>query len=617
MEYYLDTVYLGRAAYGIEAGAQAYFGVSAKDLTVAQGIVLAGIIKQPEGKKGSPYDYLRNPQTALDRFNYVRDGMVQLGFLKKEEADKLQYPKDTLKPYNPNDPRLAAQYGLDTPTGFVVHHVLDELTQVKDAATGEPLFTPEDLKTAGYRIVTTLDKKMEDAALAATTEGTPGAPLYKQPPNLTAALVAVEPGTGRVRAYYGGPNGSGLDMAGVYNDPVLGKRDPATGKGEDSGSAHPPGSSFKVYTLGAALREGISIQSYWNGASPREFPKSGRTFARKNPVKNSGDSCPDGCFLWQAVQNSMNTPLFAVAETITAAKVIDFARDAGVHSMWRANGDGTQERVDLTAHKSIEISPKYFSTEVGIGQYPITVAEHANGVATVAARGLAATQHFVSQVTKDNQLKYGEKIDPKQINGYTKEMGDDEDWTLQQVMKIKANGKNQLAGGRDAAGKTGTWQRGNTTDNAHAWFVGFTASDPAKKVTGLATAVWVGNKKDELSIKDGRGNLIYGSSMPGDIWKKFMDAALKGTTTAKFAPPKNVGDADKGELKAPDPNANQNPPGGDQNPGPGPGPGGGGPVPCDIPALCPTPVPTVRPSGGGGGGPQPPPLPRPTRTRGR
>jgi membrane peptidoglycan carboxypeptidase len=340
-------------------------------------------------------------------------------------------------------------------------------------------------------------------------------------------------------------------------------------------------------------------------------------------VKNSGDSCPQGCYLWQGVQNSMNTSLFAVAESITAAKVIDFARDAGVHSMWRTVVDkrddkgnplvSHEEKVDLTAHKSTEISPTYFSTEVGIGQYPITVLDHATGVATVAARGLAATQHFVAEVKKDDQLVYGEKIAPKQVPNYTREMGDDEDWTLQQVMKIKANGKNNLASGREAGGKTGTWQRGNTTDNAHAWFVGFTASDPAKKATGLATAVWVGNKAEEKPIKDGRGNAIYGSSIPGDIWKKFMDAAVKSTPLAKFAPPKNVGDDTRGDMQPPDPNAP--PPGDPNNPNPNPGPGGGGPSQCAIPALCPTGPPNPKPSGGGGGGGQPPPPPVPGMTR--
>src|SRR2546423_15059795 len=98
-------------------------------------------------------------------------------------------------------------------------------------------------------------------------------------------------------------------------------------------------------------------------------------------------------------------------------------------------------------------------------------------------------------------------------------MGDDEDWTLQQVMEIKANGKNKLAGARPAGGKTGTWQKGTTADNAHAWFVGFTASDPAKKATGLATAAWVGNKREELAIKDSHKNAIYGSPLPGGIRK--------------------------------------------------------------------------------------------------
>src|SRR5437773_237955 len=166
-------------------------------------------------------------------------------------------------------------------------------------------------------------------------------------------------------------------MAGVYWDPVLGqkKENPdGTVDAVMSGSYHPPGSSFKVYTLGAALRDNISVDSWWDGKSPRKFP--GRT----EPIKNSGASCPGGCPLWQAVQNLMNTPMFAVTMKIGQQKVIEFARDAGIHSMWAGN-----DRIDLVNTKASEYS-KYFGAEAGIGQYPITVLDHAAGVATVAAR---------------------------------------------------------------------------------------------------------------------------------------------------------------------------------------------------------------------------------------
>jgi membrane peptidoglycan carboxypeptidase len=520
LELYLNVIYFGRHAYGIEAAAQAYFGKSASDLTVAEGMVLAGLIKDPEGsdpKKGSPYDPTRNPDTAKDRFHsYIKPNMVKLGYLTQQEADTLKYPENVVKVDPAVGSRLRAQWGLDKPEGVIVHHVMDELSDIK-APDGRPRFPAEEVRHGGLQIYTTVLKPMQDAAVRFASGATADSPLFGQPPNLQGALVAVEPGTGRVRAYYGGPQGEGSDYAGWYADPVL-----SDGKPVEFG-AHPPASSFKVYTLAAGLIHGYSVESHWDGTSPKDFPLSNRvTGHAPGPVKNNdGGSadCQTWCTLLEATEKSLNTPYFGLAEAVGWPKVLEVARAAGIRSMWHPE----RGRQDLAGKNASALG---LGTELGIGQFPVTVLDHANGMATFAARGKAAQAHFVQEVHKKGKRVHAESINPKQVPGLTDAIADNITYALSKVPAATASDMN----GRQAAGKTGTWQLGDTSDNAHTWMVGYTPPGRDKaKTPGLAAAVWIGNKKDEQKLVDKSGQRLFGATMAAPVWRKFMNAALANT----------------------------------------------------------------------------------------
>jgi membrane peptidoglycan carboxypeptidase len=587
MEMYLNIVYFGRGAYGIEAAAQAFFKKSAIQLNAEESMVLAAAIKNPSGA----FDPAKNPKAAQVRFmDYVRPNMVKMNYITQAQADAMKYPTDVVTPNAADE--SAAEFGKDTATGLIVHHVMDELSHLTKA-DGSKMFP--DLEDGGYKIVTTIDKKMEDAAISSASHANKNSPLYGQPGNLQAALVSVQPKTGRVMAYYGGDRGDGLDYAGIFRDPIL---DPQADHSDPwHGTGHPAGSTFKIYTLAAALQAGISVDSYWNGPKTREFPKEDRTKAKLGAIKNSGASCPNGCPLWYALQQSMNTVFYAVGEKVGAAKVIDMAHAMGINWMWTP--DSKKPTGDLTAltgsRPGEALSPSKFSTEVAIGQYPVTVQDQATAVAAIAGGGIAVKSHFVDKVLTGSTVVYQGLTSQTNLAkiGLSPEMVQDEQWSMQQVLAPDADngdGGIALAGGRKAGGKTGTWQWKDTTYNAHAWFVGFTPGQ-------LATAVWVGNKGNEEPIKTKGKKNIAGATVPGPIWKKFMDTALKSYPKVAMPDKVGVGDVTLGEAKSPPPAPPSSPPannnGGNNNNN------GGNNGNCAIPVLCNTPSPDPGNNGGG------------------
>ena len=225
LEFYLNTVYFGRGAYGIEAAAETYFGETSDQLTVAQGALLAALLKAP-----SYYDPAVNPDPSLQRWKYVTDGMVTIKQLTQQQEDALTFP--ATKPISDDN-----GFGITGPDGLIVQRVLAELT-----TDG---ISESELHDRGLRILTTIDPKAQTAAQDAIN--TTFAHLTPKQLNIKNALIAVNPQTGGVLAYYGGPGVNGTNYAGQpdsYDYAGLGCRR--------------PGSSFKPYTLATALTQTIA-----------------------------------------------------------------------------------------------------------------------------------------------------------------------------------------------------------------------------------------------------------------------------------------------------------------------------------------------------------------------
>ena len=394
--------------------------------------------------------------------------------------------------------------GLDSPVGLVVNHVLAELSRADGSALGGQSW--ESIRGGGYQITTTIDVDAQQA-LEATVDAT----MDGQPPNLQAAGVTVEPVTGRVLAYYGGSESS--DYAGVY----VGEDGSLTGFG-----AHPPGGTFFAYTLAAALKAGYSLNSSWQWT---EHEQAGRPPG--HPVRNNSQcaSNPTGnaCSLLESVMYSLNVPIYDVTVSVGAENVLAMARDAGIDNIW----NDPLTRIDMRTTEPGTAMTQGIATEVGIGQYPVTVLDQANAMATFAAGGIRARAHFVRTVSYGDQLVYGETLpspdvprvlEPAQIADLTYAL-------------------TQASGDADLAMKTGTWEFNQSVgENAHAWSIGYTGA--------LATAVWVGNKADEQALIDKEGNTIWGSTLPTQILREVVERTHQqlGLNPADFPPPAFGGD---------------------------------------------------------------------------
>ena len=278
LEDYLNTIYFGRGAYGIDAAAGAYFGKPASQLTVAEGAMLASIIRSPSGL---------NPDTNLPglkaRWNYVLDGMVSQGWLTQSRRDAMQFPQ-TLKLHTPN--RLGGQVGYML---GIVQHQLESLG-----------FSAAQLQAGGLQITSTFDKTAEDAAIAAVAAKGP----KTHTKGLRIGLAAVQPGTGHIMAIYGG------------KDFITNQLDNATRQFAQAGS------TFKPFALAAAFGQGLSLGSMWNGSSPQTI--NGYT------LSNYGNESYGLISLLKATENSVNTAYVNLEKTIGVQTVADAALAAGV-----------------------------------------------------------------------------------------------------------------------------------------------------------------------------------------------------------------------------------------------------------------------------------------------
>ena len=281
LERYLNTIYFGRGAYGVETAAEAYFGVSASELTLEQSAVLAAIINSPGNF---------NPDTNMDnledRYAYVLNGMYEEGYITAKERDRALDNFPDIKKRKDSQ-RYAG------PTGFLIRSVEQELITLG--------FTEAEIEGGGLRIVSTFDKKAQKSAVAAVREEGPTTGTA----GLRIGLAAVQPVTGEVVAMYGGAD----YLKDSFNNATQ--------------ATYQAGSTFKPFGLAAATEDGIGLDSLWPGNSPTEV--GGREWP------NYGDNSYGALVtLLKGTEQSINTVYVSVEDETGVPPVQEAALRAGI-----------------------------------------------------------------------------------------------------------------------------------------------------------------------------------------------------------------------------------------------------------------------------------------------
>lgn len=475
LEGYLNTSYYGRNAYGIQAAAQAYYGVDAKNLTVGQGAYLAALLNAP-----SEYDVVAHPENkaaAVARWNYVLDGMVKKQWLTQADRDKVTFPQ-------PKQEVVAA--AMSGQRGYLVQAVKDYLISNK-------IIDEDTLTTGGYRITTTLQKSKQDAFVKAVNDQVMSnldKKNRKVDRYVRAGGVSIDPATGKVVAMYGG-----IDYTKQYVNNAT-RRD------------YQVGSTFKPLVFTSAVENGSGTQD-----GRTITPNTVYDGTNKRPVQgwNGGSYAPENedsrsygpITVRTATDKSVNAVYAQMAVDVGPSKVKQTAVDLGVPST----------TPDLTATPSIALGPATAS-----------VLDMAEAYATLANHGKHGTYTLVEKVTKDGTPAVSlPKQDTKRA--VSRESADTTTSILQSVVE-GGTGTAALAADRPAAGKTGTAE-----EDQAAWFAGYTPD--------LATVVSVmGQDPDTGTHESLYGALgqarINGGGYPAQIWAQYTKAALKGSSAKDF-----------------------------------------------------------------------------------
>ncbi|MGX1271437.1 transglycosylase domain-containing protein [Streptomyces phaeoluteigriseus] len=495
LENYLNITFFGQQAYGVEAASQRYFSKHAKDLTLAESALLAGIVQSP-----SRYDPVNDEAEAVKRRNVVLERMAEVGDVSQAEADKAKEAPLGLKVTQPKNGCITAVQG----ASFFCKYV--ERVFLSDPVFGK---TKEERakvwNRGGLTIRTTLDPQAQGSVQDSLKDH-----VYKSD-KVAAAATLVEPGTGKILGMgQSKPYGYGKNET-EYNFSV----DASMG---GSNFGFPTGSTFKPFVAAAALEQGKPPTQSYPAPYKMPYPQqvqtcSGKPWVNTNneTLENEAESEVGPFALREAMELSVNTYFVQMLGDIGMCPVVKMTDALGVV---QGNGDKVPE---------VPSSMTLGST----GLSPLTMA---SAYAAFASRGMYCTPVAIESITQTvGGAKKSLEVPKSTCSRAMSEKTADSINTLLSGVVDSGTGKQAgLSGGRANAGKTGT-----TDERKNAWFVGYTPN--------LSGAVWVGSasqkvKMTNIYIGGTYHSQVYGGDTPGPIWRDAMTGALEG----KEAPPFNT-----------------------------------------------------------------------------
>jgi penicillin-binding protein 1A len=417
LEFYLNTVYFGRGAYGVDAAARTYFSVPNKkkvtveDLTPDQSALLAGVIRSPEfyGKK-------EHAASLKVRRDYILQAMVDRGWLSAKEGRAAIQRKLGVS-------WTAKRQGI---ANSRAPFFLEKVRQYLVARYGA-----QAVNLGGLRVRTTLDMKMQEQA-----DQTVRRILDNPKADPKAALVSIDPRNGAVRAMYGGWNFKARQFNYATN------------------SIRQAGSTMKPFVLAQALNAGISVNTPYPG--PAELIVNGEDF------RNYGDTNYGMMTLRDATRLSVNTVYVQLMQLVGPDRVAKFAKAHGLAAELAG-----QPVKDPRPLEDAPVLKPVLALSLGSGD--VTTLQLASAFGTWANRGIHQTPHLVEKVEDSRGRVLEEHRDPQGTQVIAQVHAD----TMNMVLKSAVeNGTGNAARlfGREVAGKTGT-----TSDYTDARFVGYTS----------------------------------------------------------------------------------------------------------------------------------------------
>jgi len=371
LEGYLNTIYFGRGAYGVQAASRAYFGIPAKKLNASQSAMLAAVLNSPNYLSPDRSDASRSALQA--RYDYVVSGMRSMGAISTTEAGEIEGKLPDIKKAVTSD-----LYGGQT--GFVLGMVKQELLRLG--------FTTTDIETGGLRVTTTFTKKAMDAASAAVREVQP-----KGLKGLHTGVASVDVKTGGVLGIFGG------------QDYLKSQLDWAT-------TPLPTGSAFKPFAVAAGIKDGFSLKDTFDGNSPYEFPDGSEVV---NEGAGSGTDYGSKVSLTKATEESINTAFIDMTQSMDNGpeKIAAMAEAMGVPKI---PADDVHARISL-------------------GGSPVSPLDLANGYATIANGGMHHDWFVVSKVVRASNGEVLYTAPRKTDRAVSEDIAADTSYAMQQVVK--------------------------------------------------------------------------------------------------------------------------------------------------------------------------------------
>lgn len=468
LEQYLNTIYFGSGAYGIEAAAQGFFGVHASELQLDQAALLAGMIQSP-----GRFDPRKNPETATQRRDLVLERMEEEGYITPEQLEFARALPLTVTEAPPSPE--AVRY----PAAHFVEEVKRWLLVDSDALGDNQAERYDNLLRGGLTITTTLDLDLQAKAEQAIRDVLPGQGSDAKMPD--AGLASIEPSTGFVKAMVGGYDFFGSHSYAKWNLATSGRQ---------------TGSAFKPIVLATAISEGVPPDKRFDAPSSAVFQTSA------GPWKVKGGGIGSGTMAECTIVSS-NTCYANIIldEAVGPERAVETARKLGItHTELGAWPSAVLGTNDATVLDMASAYATFSNTGVNVPPSMVTKIERADGT-----------------VLYEHEHSQSKAIEPevaRQVNDI-----------LPLVIAAPNGTGNDANIGRPAGGKTGSSQ-----NNVDGWFCGYTPQLATAVWVGFAEPrVDSDGKKHPVPMRSPNTRItVFGGTYPARIWAAFMSAAHEG-----------------------------------------------------------------------------------------